>query len=613
MLKLFQREKNWFPDTTSAAGFRQILERVEKSSEEEEQVEGIRLIAEVLISNERRDGELFDLFCENEGMRLLSQIYIKEEPKLNVKVQIIQTLSLLITNLTKHTSLYYLYSRGYISMMAQYEILEEELIENFVAFLKALVLRLDTDTVNFFVDPTCVQVLIFKAGCRWFNDKNCMVAVNARNFILLFLQLMKGNPIPIYTDAQRFFSILAIALRDAYLTLNAGTVSDIRDLLLFVHDLSEIPGNLADLLMEQIASYFLGPTILASLAPDHSPSDKSLDQRLALLALGQLLVCNFPLKPKMVELIKYHFQNTHAADAVLKQLVQTNTVAAGMATLFLATEVDLTKWSKVGQEVIRAALTTRPSSLAVVLGVVRQLELSLPETHEHDIAREIVKTIKPLDLVVAVEKLGVESDMPKLANADSQQVLETFLFSSDVIEDVLSSQKPPSAFGSAVDALTRLILFRRFRCDENSDRFISKLFSLLWFSLAPADTSPRSSKVHVGQLQRLKCMAAGAIGNCYMLLDQKEILLVTPDDQRMEEAKPLMVRPLRGVRECKIENETTLVISTAEDSEPLRLSFEDARRSHIALMHIETRRLELMEELGRSMMKEIETEYLILS
>ncbi len=97
-----------------------------------------------------------------------------------------------------------------------------------------------------------------------------------------------------------------------------------------------------------------------------------------------------------------------------------------------------------------------------------------------------------------------------------------------------------------------------------------------------------------------------------MLLDSHEILLVTPDDRRIEEAKPLMVRPFRGVRDCKVENETTVVISTAEDSEPLRLTFEDTRRSHIALMHIETRKAEILDQLGRSMLKEIATEYNLL-
>jgi hypothetical protein len=220
-----------------------------------------------------------------------------------------------------------------------------------------------------------------------------------------------------------------------------------------------------------------------------------------------------------------------------------------------------------------------------------------------------IAAARPTDLVQAVEIVGLANGDLRLLDLNSQPALESLVFELDVVKDVLTGVASCCVWRSVVEEkLVRLILLRRMRLPEESDdRFVSRLFSLLWFSLAPV--AGTRTAVPTGQIQRLKCSATGAVGSCYMLLDAQEILLVRPDEQRVEEAKPLMVRGIGGVRECRIENDTTLVICTAEDLEPLRLVFEDARRSHIALMHVETRKAELVEELGRTMLTELVNEY----
>ena len=376
---------------------------------------------------------------------------------------------------------------------------------------------------------------------------------------------------------------------------------------------------------------------------------------LALLALCQVLVANPALQrhSTLVDLVKRHVTKPHTADLVRKAARdEPRVVAVAVLALALAGEFP-TQSDELAAEAVSCALDNpRSEILAATLAVCKRAEVQ-GQVHEQQLAAELVRTCKPAELLTAVETLGMAADMPALLQIDAVAAVENFLFSAPVLDDVLlaakkktrtpslsfsdasvagvpgspagASLKPIAAAKSApllglapeivgpsrgVGLLTKLILLRRLRFEEASDRFVSKLFSLLWFSLAPAErsSSPHST-VTVGQLQRLKCIAVGAIGNCYLLLDAQDILLVTPDDQRVEEAKPVLVRPLRGVRDCKIEHETTLVIATAEDIEPVRLNFEDARRSHIALMHIESRRSEILDELGRSMRKEIELEY----
>jgi protein CLEC16A len=82
------------------------------------------------------------------------------EPFTVVAVQLLQTLSILVQNTRRETSIYYLFSNNYINdlmELKQFDYgVDEEVLAWYISFLKAISLRLNDRTIQFFVsDAAC--------------------------------------------------------------------------------------------------------------------------------------------------------------------------------------------------------------------------------------------------------------------------------------------------------------------------------------------------------------------------------------------------------------------------------------------------------------------------
>lgn len=137
-----------------------------------------------------------------------------------VKVQVIQTLSIMIQNTQSEMSLFYLLSNNYINDLIAYrfDFSDEELVAYYISFLKTLSLKLTPKTILFF-----------------FNEK--------------------ANDFPLYTEAIKFFqhpeSMVRTAVRT--LTLNVYKVED-KAMRKFILDRSAVPyfSNLVWFLRDQV-------------------------------------------------------------------------------------------------------------------------------------------------------------------------------------------------------------------------------------------------------------------------------------------------------------------------------------------------------------------------
>ena len=65
----------------------------------------------------------------------------------------VQTLSILISNISKQTSLFFLFSNNHLNdiLALGYDLRDEEALAHFVTLLKAISFKLDRDTVQFFL------------------------------------------------------------------------------------------------------------------------------------------------------------------------------------------------------------------------------------------------------------------------------------------------------------------------------------------------------------------------------------------------------------------------------------------------------------------------------
>jgi hypothetical protein len=113
-----------------------------------------QIIAEMVVYGDNKSEILFDFFCEKNMLSLFLEIMWTEDGcPAAVHIQILQTLSILISCVKNNTSLYYLLSNNYVNEIINYPHnfdLDESLRDQFASFMKTLSLRLNKQTVQFF-------------------------------------------------------------------------------------------------------------------------------------------------------------------------------------------------------------------------------------------------------------------------------------------------------------------------------------------------------------------------------------------------------------------------------------------------------------------------------
>ncbi|POM70833.1 membrane protein, partial [Phytophthora palmivora] len=106
-------------------------------------------------------GALFDYFGETNMLALLVELGASQ-PSVLVQVQLLQTMSILVQNIATRTSLYYILSNNHVNRLLECPFAvdrDDDVRDWYVTLLKALSLRLNEDTVQFFLDTQQVKTL----------------------------------------------------------------------------------------------------------------------------------------------------------------------------------------------------------------------------------------------------------------------------------------------------------------------------------------------------------------------------------------------------------------------------------------------------------------------
>ena len=165
-------------------------------------VENLRSLSELMIYGDKHNEQFFEFFCEKNMLTLLMNII--RENNLLVQVQVIQSMSILVQNMTNETAVYYLLSNNHINDIIRYgfDFSCEELQDWFASFLKALSLRLNTKTVQFFFNQPRATFPLYTRALDFVNHQEPMVRIAMRTLTL--------NVYRVQDDAMRAF-----LLRDA--------------------------------------------------------------------------------------------------------------------------------------------------------------------------------------------------------------------------------------------------------------------------------------------------------------------------------------------------------------------------------------------------------------
>jgi len=165
-------------------------------------VEVLRRTTEWLVWGDLHDGSLFDLFCEHSILAgFLTVLRVRRSPRA-VKMQVLQTLSILVKNIQRATSVIYLLSGGLLNAFFECppDLEDEEVLAYFITILKGVVLRLDEELAvlclfaypsgdGYGERPYSKQMPIFERSVHLIGHKDPMVHTAARTAVLCILRL----------------------------------------------------------------------------------------------------------------------------------------------------------------------------------------------------------------------------------------------------------------------------------------------------------------------------------------------------------------------------------------------------------------------------------------
>ena len=278
-------------------------------------VEVIRCVAETLLWGEQNEEDtlMFDYFCEKGVMKIFvallnSPSLLQATPGMfssgpnpviggrQIKVQLLQTMSLLVLNIKRQTSLYFLFSNNAINQLinnnSNLDFSDEEILSYYVTFMKSIALRLSSETVKLFINEKSNYFPLFIQSIRFFDHHDRMIRTAVRTITLSVFKLYptsQGLRRTVLENSGGYFSLLACQLRDLWFLIERSVLDDnsshvgvvieeLIDQLEYIADIARLDcGDLTSLLLEKIEIYAVDPVLLPVLTGEVASPHSEVD------------------------------------------------------------------------------------------------------------------------------------------------------------------------------------------------------------------------------------------------------------------------------------------------------------------------------------------------
>jgi hypothetical protein len=290
----------------------------------EQLVGTLREIAQLLIWGDQHDPTFFDFFLEHQILQHFIKVLLQASQN-TVRVQIIQTLSMLVTNVSNNLSLYYLFSGNHINHLIRHEFdwSDEEVLSHYISFCKTIAMRLNPSTLQFFFDRHKQEFPLYTATVRFCGHEELLIRTHVRAIALNIFRIRDpGLDTFLERHVGRFFGSLCWTLRgtgaeldrqaaafpSAWRRLTAGTEpaksdpppltpslytmtslqQEFADTLMYLNDIYDLrlPQGLAAIL----AANFLHVFLLPFLRPILDNTTFAVSQSSATFLLTQLVL-----------------------------------------------------------------------------------------------------------------------------------------------------------------------------------------------------------------------------------------------------------------------------------------------------------------------------------
>jgi len=276
----------------------------------------VRQITEVLIWGEQtNNSQFFDFFCEKSIFSDLVHVLGLKKASKKVKLQLLQTLSMLVQNIRRQTSVYYILSNNHVNrlMSTSMDFDDEEVLAYYITLMKSLAMRLDNESIKFFfIQHPEPSFPLYIEATKFFSHKDHMVRATVRT-ITLQVYKIEDQPMRRFVlrhAAESYFSQLAYHLQDLWLRLNAAAVkltcedelAPVRrenelqqDLQIYLSDVFELGiDELNEVLADRLLNGAILPVLLAGVSnanavPRNGNVVRTLSPHVALFLIRQVL------------------------------------------------------------------------------------------------------------------------------------------------------------------------------------------------------------------------------------------------------------------------------------------------------------------------------------
>ena len=277
-------------------------------------IESLRLITELVIWGDQHNAAIFQVFLEHKMLDVFSGI-LAQPTSTAVKRQLIQSVMMMVQNLSREDSLFYLLSHAAVAEVIVFPFDfkdEEELVAYYVSFLKTLSLRLDRTSIQFFFDGESLP--LFSRALGFINSPEGMVRTSMRTLALNVLRVDDDNLRKFIADRSAvLFSLVVDFLRDMSLTCDtilmrtrpdapmatgrlADSASEISDVCFYFNDIFALGIDyFSEPLADEILLRFISPSILTAVQGNRKPG-RSVCPAMAIYVLATLMrVFEYPL------------------------------------------------------------------------------------------------------------------------------------------------------------------------------------------------------------------------------------------------------------------------------------------------------------------------------
>lgn len=269
-------------------------------------IESLREIAELLIWGDQHDTIFFEVFLEKDILKYFLSIMVQTTGK-EVKIQLLQTLSILVENLKRDTSIYFLLSNNHINelIIHQFDFSDEEVLAYYISFLKTLSLKLNPSTLQFFFNKDKNDFPLYTEALKFFAHPDSMVRISVRSITLNVYKvedeemrnfIFDKAAVPYFNNIVWFICDQCTTLDELVISSNhqnysrlQGVVDELLDVFYYINDIINLGiDSLNNVLVEQMLTHLLIPLFRGSLLIDDELEDR-ICPPLALFLLSQVL------------------------------------------------------------------------------------------------------------------------------------------------------------------------------------------------------------------------------------------------------------------------------------------------------------------------------------